>query len=310
MRAVARLLLFYIIAFFFFLAAGTSVEVMREWLTATQAFTPSSFSFSSSLFRSLSFGVPPAAYGSALLVLASGAGRGVGSFTTGMTVFAATGLLLFSATYGALTPAAAGRSTQETRIAEKSVSPGLIVDLQDATIVFVRAGGDLPGGIAVEVKRDAPMRIIPATNAVDLLNRSSYRSPILGSEKERRTLMASLADDFAGSARRLATAYAAGPVALLAHAFALALLLSAFSPLAGATRWPLADLALCALVFRGVLALEGFVSSEAVFRSAEQSGFGIPAPFVIPALLGGLGLFLAAGGTLLRLARHGNDRDG
>jgi hypothetical protein len=301
MRTVARLSLFYFFAFFFFLAAGTSVSVMGAWLSATKEIGSVPFPLLSTVFTALTRHIHPAVYGSALLVLPSAVKRGLGSFTTGMTVLVLAAAVLFGGTYAARMLEAASQETPWAIVPPRNLSSdGLIADLDGRTLAYTGTG-------AVDIVPGQKMNRISDTEAAALFDRWERNHPQLGGIQG--TSLASLSGDFAEGAARLNGAYDAGWEALLAYSCALALLLSSFSPLAGATRWPLADLMLCALAFRGVLILERLASSGPIVRFIAGGDFGVPERFAAQALLGLFGLILATGGTLFRLALRGNDNN-
>lgn len=309
MRAVARLSLFYFFIFLFFLLAGTSVSVMGKWLEAAQALGASSIPLLASIFDAFSEHIHPAAYGSALLVLTTAARRGLSSFVTGMTVLVLVCLSLFSFTYGARTFAEAGRESTLSASSKKLSSEGLLVDIGATTFAFTGKSGSYETGTAVEIRASEKLSVIAARNAADRIRRDGRISPFAPAA-DRHSIVASLHRDFKENSARLTEAFDSGWAVLLAYSFALALLLSSFSPLSGATRWPVADLALCALAFRGVLVFERIASSGPVLRFFAGKGFGIAEPFVAPALLGVCGFILASGGSLLRFARRGSERNG
>ena len=270
MRAVARLSLFYLFSFLFLLTAGASVSVMVGWLAAAQVLDNASIPLLAYIFDALAEHVHPAAYGAALLVLPAGARRGLGSFATGMAVLALVGLSLFSFTYGALTFADAGRTSDVTLPAKKLMSEGFLIDLGSSTIALTGKGGT-----AVEMRTNEKMRVLPAGEAAERI-RASERAAPFAPEEDRHSIVAALTRDFKENSQRLAASLESGWPALLAYSFALALLLSSFSPLSGITRWPIADLAICALAFRGVLVFERIASSGPILRFFAGSGFGIP----------------------------------
>jgi hypothetical protein len=306
MRGVARLSLFYIFSFLFLLIAGSSVSVMGSWLAAARTLDSGSIPILASVFDALTAHVHPAAYGGALLVLPSGARRGLGSFATGMVVLVLVGTSLFGFTYGARTLADAARNSSAALPAKNLASDGLLVDIGASKIAFAGPSADAATGSAVEMPADGKLHIISRKDAAERI-RKSGRAALFAPEEDRSPIVAALARDFKENSARLAESLQSGWQALLAYSFALALLLSSFSPLSGLTRWPVADLAVCALAFRGVLILERLASSGPVLRFFAGSGFGIPEAFVASGLLGACGLTLAAGGSLFRLAKRGSE---
>ena len=296
MRTAARLTIAFIAAFSFFLAAGTSVSVMRSWLEAAQAVPAiTSFPLASKIFDSVSGAVPLAVFGALLLTIPLTARRVSGLMITGLTLFVLSGAAFFSLTYGVQSFSEAAKTANETVPIRSLGTAGLVVNTPAETIAFA-------GASAVAISSKDTLRVIPSGNANAVISRAGTIPP-LGSSLDDNKTIAALTGDFQGCARRLETYSEAGWDKLLAYSCALALLLSSFCALAGATRWPLADLALCALGFRGILIFEDIISSGSVLRFAQGVSAGLPEPFIVPIILGACGVFIFMVGVILRLTR-------
>lgn len=308
MRAVARLTLVYFAAFIFFLAAGTSVSVMRTWLEANQSVSVA-FSFMSSLFASVADSIPLAAYGAALLTLPTTTRRFSGYFLHTIVVFILTGAALFSLTYGMRFFTGAAAENAGGGPSRTSFAPGRILDFDSTTIVFAGPAEAARDGLAVQIKEADALRIISAPEAnqrFESSNPSRSNTPY----SRLPSSISSLSNDFSACARRLAASFAAGIPVLLAYSCALALMLASCGVLSGVTRWPLADLAFCALAFRGVLIFDELVSAGPLVRFFLKGNFGIPEPFIAPAVLGACGAIVFVLGFLMRLALGRTEKHG
>lgn len=295
MRAAARLMLFYMAAFAFFLAAGMSVSVMRIWLEARQALSPDvRFALMGSLLRAMAETAPAAAYAGALLVLPSVYRREFGAAVGTGLMFLLVAGSLFSATYVSLR--LSGPADEEGERFGTPALAGSIVELDRGALAFAGSGDSAAAVLAFSGQA---LRVVSAKEARELAVAARSAPP----KPTGSSTAASISADLEATARRLSIAYRAGVLPLLAYASALAFLIASLGMLSGATRWPFADMALIALAFRGVMVLDGIAASGPVLRFAERGGYGIEGPFVGPLLLGGCGIAIAAVGSLIRLAQ-------
>jgi hypothetical protein len=99
--------------------------------------------------------------------------------------------------------------------------------------------------------------------------------------------------DFSISAEQIELRFAQGIVPFAAYTFSLILLLVSLSFVLDMGAWPLANVFLGALVFRMILAFEVFLATGGTEEYITQFlGRWIPPLFVIPAILGSLGVLL------------------
>lgn len=304
-KNAARIILFYAIAFLFFLLIGTGVSTMRAWMEGAFGIPSRSISLYSTILYYLGASLPSAVFGAALLALPGGGHRGRGPALTGIVVFILSAGSLIGVTYAT---AVLRRSTvPSSREANMRVlgEEGLIVDYSEAALVYLEEPGKGLGN-AVVSGEGAPLRTMRSGEAQALVKRMRERSPFGPSLETPATIIA-LERAFTGIAHRLSLAAKEDVFSLLCYACALALLLASFSPFAGMTSWPLADLVLCAIFYRGVLELDGFVASGPVIRFVSSLRIGIPDGYLVPALLGAVGVFIALAGLLVRVIRGKKD---
>jgi hypothetical protein len=119
----------------------------------------------------------------------------------------------------------------------------------------------------------------------------------------------SLIIDFTLAGRQFAARFAEGPLFFLIYTIALVFLLSSLRFILGLGTWPLANLFLGALVFRGILILETFLNSLEVHGFlADFIGGLIPPSLLDPLVFGFLGLLVCLySGLSFLAARKGDD---
>jgi hypothetical protein len=112
--------------------------------------------------------------------------------------------------------------------------------------------------------------------------------------------------DFSLSAAELRQRMADGYFAFGVYVFALILLLASTRFVFGLSSWPLANLFMGALVFRGIVGLEAFLNAREInaFLHATLPG-DIPPPLITPAVLAVLALLIIFYTLLINLARRG-----
>ncbi len=303
MRAVARLTLFYIVVFAFFLLAGASVAVMADWLKARYAVGAySGFAFSRSFLHAASENAAWAAYASALLVPPAATGRKdiPGIFRIALICLLA-GASLFSVTKASGLFDLDG--TVETRIKTLRM-PGMTVDGRGISIAFLAP--DRADGVAVIAPVAAPLKI-STTKEAEASAAYDRRVGAFFSDGG----LASIERDFSAATERLRSAGEAGTWVLLAYSFALAALLAVVGSIFwNLFDWPLAGIALCALAYRGVLILDGIIGSGPLGRFLETLELGISRSFIAPAALAAIAISTLAIGGLLSLARGKADAHG
>lgn len=295
-KNVLRLVLFYLIAFLFFLLLGTGVSTMRVWMDGAFGIPPHSISVYSTVLYFLGATLPAAAFGASLLVIPNGMRRG--PLLTGTVVLFLSTAVLTGVTYGTSVLRRTTVPAPRDLNAQVLGAPGLIVDYSEASLIYL----DDPGnglGKAVVAKAGAPLRVTSAREAQASVQRMRETSPF-GPSLETPATFSSLERVFSGAAHRLSLAGQEGLMALLAYSLALALLMASFSPFAGVTKWPLADLVLCAIFYRGLLEFEGIVASGPVVRFASALGLGVPQDYLVPGMLGAVGLLILVAGSLVR----------
>ncbi len=292
MKGAARLTLFYLVTFVFFLGTSVLFSVVRAWAGTASVLAPHPFSPLAVGISAFSVVAPFAVYAAVLSSFSYSARHAIGSVLSTLLIFLLSSAALFSGAYGGLR--ASAYAPKETTMAPNG-SPAAIVRFENGGVVA------LVGRAAVVAVPPAPLRMASAAEGPEYGLRSARVDPFAPSLAVSPAL-GSLSAAFSAAGRRLAGAAAAGEVPLLAYAAALSFLLASLRFLAGSTRWPLADFVLCAVALRGVAALDEFLSS-AVVRRLISSIAGLPETYAVPAALASVGAAITICAGLARIAR-------
>jgi hypothetical protein len=120
----------------------------------------------------------------------------------------------------------------------------------------------------------------------------------------------SLIIDFTLVGRQFAARFAEGPLFFLAYTAALVFFLSSLRFILGLGNWPLANLFLGALAFRGVLILETFLNSGELWGFlVDFTGGMIPPSLISPLVFCFLGFLVCLYSGLSFLAARKSDED-
>lgn len=178
--------------------------------------------------------------------------------------------------------------------------PGLIFSRGDTTIVLLDVPSNIRGPRVVSLA-DRPL----AYQEVPLgPNNTILELPPAAFRDETAPLLNSLGVDFSLSARQFGERRNAGFIPFLIYSFSLIFLLVSLRFVLEMSRWPLANLFLGAVVFRGILSLETFLNAREIQAFFEPFlGNRLEASFITPAIFGALGLVILFYTALNRAAR-------
>ncbi len=291
MKGAARLTLFYLVTFIFFLGTSVLFAVVRAWAGAASSPAPLPFSAFAVGLSAFSAAAPLAVYAAVLSSFSYSSRHAIGSAPSTLLIFFLSSAALFSATYGGLRTSAF--TFRETTVA--TVGP-------TAAIERFENGGVVAsvGGTAVVALPPASLRLVSSAEGPEYGMRSARVDPFAPSLSVSPRLE-SLAAVFSSAGRRLAKAAAAGYLPLLAYAAALSFLLSSLRFLAGSTRWPLADFVLCAVALWGVAVFDDSLSSPVVHRLISTV-VGLPATYTVPISLTSVGAAITICAVLAKIA--------
>lgn len=296
MKGAARLTLFYIVTFIFFLGASVAFSVIRAWAGAASAASPLPFSALVAGMSALAVAVPLAVYAAVLSSFTYSSRHEIGSALSTLLIFLLTTAALFSFGYG------------ERRLSAYDLSgieqiDGPALKSRETAIARFENGGAVAfvGAFAVVAAPDAPLRIAEKSEGPEYGLRSVRIDPFAPSLAVPLELTA-LGAVFSAAGRRLDAAALGGIVPLLAYAASLSLLLASFRFLAGSTRWPLADFVLSAVALRGVAALDEFLASALVHRLFSKILGVFPVTYSVSIALTAMGLAVVVCAGLAAMA--------
>jgi hypothetical protein len=167
--------------------------------------------------------------------------------------------------------------------------PGLIFSRGDTTIVLLEAPSHIRGPRVVSLA-DRPLAYQEVPRGP---NDTVPELPPLPFGDETSYLMGSLTVDFSLSSRQLEERRNEGLIPFLIYSASLIFFLASLRFVLEMSRWPLANLFLGAVVFRGVLALETFLNAREIQSFlASFPGNPLAPPLITPAIFGALGLIV------------------
>jgi hypothetical protein len=307
-RKLAKLAIFYSLSFLILVlvAGGIRFLALRlEWIRVFSQQPETVLAELIAAFRwALSFGL----FGSILLGL---------NYIARKTVNAPLGVLcIFVLSLGFTSGLCLGFHNWENVPAERNTtqplgSPGLILfnpQRPTGTAFVLLEGPEKPEGARIASVPGKPMQYQQKYSGKDL---TFSGLPTSSFEINTPWLMKSLAIDLKLNAEQLRQHVNDGILQFLIYAGALIFLLCSFLFIQKTSAWPLANLFLGCLVFRGVLALEFFFNSQdmQVFFDFYLNNL-IPVSYAVPAIFTIFGLLTSLYTFLVYLAKrqkdHGN----
>jgi hypothetical protein len=184
--------------------------------------------------------------------------------------------------------------------------PGLILSRQDTTIVLLNGRPDSQGPRVVSIADNALIyQEIPSgpDNSLPSLPPAPFRT-------ESPWLLRSIALDIQLSSQQLNSRLSAGIIPFLIYILPLIFFLSSLSFVLRLSSWPLANLFIGALVFRGILALETFINTpevQSIFQPFIQNR--LPLSWSVPLIFCAFALLINLYTLLVFLAKRRSDED-
>jgi hypothetical protein len=184
--------------------------------------------------------------------------------------------------------------------------PGLILSQQDTVMVLIKGPAEARGPRAVSIPgrpliyQEEP---VGPNNTVLALPPIPFRSDV-------PWFLRSAAIDFSLAGERFRIFFEQGITPFLVYFLPLVFLLTSFFFIFRVSSWPLANLFLGFLVFRGILAAETFVNSpEIQGMFASFLGTRVPLSLIVPLLFAALAVLVNLYSFLVFLARKRGDED-
>jgi hypothetical protein len=305
-KHIARLVLFFSLSFVLTLLAAAAAGYLQAHIDAARMIPAGAFRPLTELFRAV-HGAASCAFYTAVLLTTSYAARRDVPRTLGMAcVFVlalgftcAAALGLRQAERMGIPPAAAALPTLG--------NPGLILSRRDTSIVLLGAPGD------TQESRVAALPGLPLVYQ-EIPPGPSGRFPELPPvffENRANPFLKDLFIDFSLSAGQFETRLNQGFVPFALYIASLCLFLVSLRGLLDLSDWPLANLLLGALAFRGVLIFETFLNTpETQEFIGLFLGKSLPPVFISPAILSVLGVLILLYTVFAFFARERKKSDG
>jgi hypothetical protein len=184
--------------------------------------------------------------------------------------------------------------------------PGLVLSQQDTVVVLIKGPAETRGPRIVSI----PGRPLIYQEEPVGPNNTVLALPPIPFRDDAPWFLRSASIDFSLAGERFGNFFKQGIVPFLVYFLPLALLLTSLFFIFRISSWPLANLFLGFLAFRGILAAETFVNSPEI-QDMFGSFFGtrVPLPLVVPLLFAALAVLVNLYSFLVFLARKRGDED-
>jgi hypothetical protein len=296
-KNIARLALFFSLSFAALFLSAALVRYLNIRIDAVRFLPSRPERVLEELFAAVQWALPMAVYLSLLLSVSYASRRHISMI---LSMFC---LLILGAAFSVGVSIGSGSLSQvpdSVKTPKMLGSPGLILTQADNVMVLLQDPAEVRGSRVVSILgRPLIYQETPAGP-----NNTILTLPPVPLRTGSAWFLQSLLIDFSLSARQFAGRFSEGLIPFLIYTGALMFLLVSLRFIMDLSNWPLANLFLGALAFRGVLSLETFLNTEEVRNLlgpflAEY----VPAPFVTPLGFCTLGAVICLYTGLLWLAR-------
>jgi len=178
--------------------------------------------------------------------------------------------------------------------------PGLILSRSDNAMILLRESRDVRGPRVVSIPgRPLIYQSVPMGPNNTILN-----LPALPFGEDTPWFIRSVVIDFSLSAAEMKKRLDNDPVSFAAYAFSLILLLGSLRIVLELSKWPLANLFIGTLVFRGILSLEIFLNTREMNDLIASFLAGrLPSMLITPLVFSALGVLIIFYTLMARIAR-------
>ena len=295
MKNLARLVLFFSVSFFLLFLCAALFRLLAYWIEAARTMSLRS-EYSADFLSALAWAVPVTLYTSVLVCQSYAARHKMPVSLSIISIIVLSGAFTLGASL-------AIRQLEGVNFAIE-ISPalkertGLMLSRPDTVMVLLK--GDSLEGSRVVSFPDQPLLYQREGRGPG----SAMLTPVLPLGDEAPWFIHSVFIDFGLSARQFNDKLEEGLYPFCIYAGALILLLGSLRFLLGLSVWPLANLFLGAMAFRGILALETFLNTrETQFLIASFAGDRLSQGLITPAVFACLGVFIIIYTFLARLVR-------
>ena len=303
MKNLAKLTLFFSLSFAVLFLAAILLWLLSSWIDIAR-FIPLGARPGEDVTEAVWKAFPAALYLSVLLILSYTARRkmpiplSIISILILGCVFSL-GVSLGIRRAGALKPALGP-------VSSLAGEPGLILSRGDNAMILLRGSRDVRGPRVVSI----PGRPLIYQDVPMGPNNTILNLPALAFGDDTPWFISSVGIDFSLSAGELKGRLEEGFYSFAVYAFSLILLLASLRFILELSQWPLANLFLGALVFRGILALETFLNFREINALIDSFLGGRLVPMLItPAVFSAMAVLIIFYTLLARIARPRRDED-
>lgn len=299
MKKLARLILFTFAAFFLLFAFCGIASFLRLWTAAAASVPVRTMIPLDEVIRTILWTLSLSLYGAVLLAMNYAQRNSIFAPIAFACVLAISGGMCFIAVKG----------LENARIT--SVAPFFV-----STGTLGKAGLMLPNHGTVTILIDKPSletgsRVVAAPEKQLVYedvpldeNGALIPLPPVRFHQENTSFYMSLKMDFDTSAAYLNRRFNEGLIPFISWLVPLLVLLASLSYLFHVGAWPLANLFLCAVIYRGVLLFETFITNDSISAVLEDFSRGlVPNVFITPAVLALLSILVLIYDILMYFAR-------
>ncbi len=304
-RGIARLIIFYTITFVVTLLFLSLLQLVEVWIDAARHIPALPLAVLSEILRILSSSIHFALYVSILLTLSYSVRRAIKAPVTILV------LVIISAglTIAAILGFQKIDTNHQNAAAHAPLTlgyPGLMLNQQDITMVLLEDPAKPDGSRVVSIPGQP---LIYQEEPVGP-GRTILPLPSAPFQRELPYFLKSIMMDFSIMAKRYQALLAQGLVPLLLYTAVICLLLCSLRFLFTVSRWPLANLFLGALVFRGIVTLEIFLNTNEILVLIRGFlGNWLPLQFTGLIILAGITILVLLYSVLAYFARGRLNKD-
>jgi hypothetical protein len=298
-KRLAQLSLFFSICFAVIFPIAVSIRYLHLWIDAFRFIPPESIGLLASLISAGRWALPIAVYAAILLTLSYSARKAFPVFLSILCIFilacafgtgVSLGLLRANSSMvlpGEITPPALG-------------GPGLILTQGETTVILMDEPSNPAGSRIIAIPGRS---LIYQKTPVGPAN-GAFTLPPIPFRIGGPYFITDLFIDFSLAAGQFQDRLEQGLISFGIYLGALCLLLSSLRFILELSSWPLANIFLGALVFRGILTVETFLDSQEIQNFAGSLlKTGVPQEFITPGIFCGMALLVILYTLLVNLAR-------
>jgi hypothetical protein len=297
MKNLAKLALFFSVSFVIAFLCSALLHFLALWIDAARIVAEAGEQ-SANLITALARALPAAIYITILLALSYTARRKMPIPLSIIAIIAFSAIFTFGFSLGI-------RQIEGLNFALESGAsirgrPGLILSRQNNAMVLLKESRDALGPRVVSL----PGQQLFYQETPRGPNNTVLALPVLPFRDEMPWFINSMLIDFTLTSRKFDEAFKAGIIPFAIYAGALIFLLASLRFLLEASSWPLANLFLGAIAFRGILALGTFLNTNEINTLLVSfTGKRLPSSLITPLAFSALGILVILYTLLVHLAR-------